>query len=457
VSEVRATQRVSAPEKIGYGLGDFASNIIFQTVMLLMPFFYTDVFGHSAAAMGTMFLVVRVIDAVTDPIMGSICDRTTTRWGKFRPYLLWLSVPYAIVAVITFTTPDLDPSGKLIWAYVTYSLLMLAYTAINIPYCALGGVITGDARQRVSLQSYRFVLATSAGVLVASATLPLVRRLGQGNDQKGYQLAMALMASLAVLTFLASFFFTRERVAQATEQVVSLANDLKVLWRNDQWRIVAVLTFVLLIGLVIRGGGAMYYITWFAGREDLNAAFLTVGMVAQTLGAGCAGLLTARLSKKRSYVLIQAVITVFSVAMFFLGSGSILLMFALFAIIQFFTQMASPILWAMMSDTVDYGEHKTGRRITGLVFSGSLFSLKLGMAVGGALLGWLLAHYGYRGEAEVQTPEAIRGIVIVFTLVPALFHALVIPIVCRYDLSAERYDGIRTELDRQAEAVSQAK
>jgi GPH family glycoside/pentoside/hexuronide:cation symporter len=456
MSEVKASQRVSALEKIGYGLGDTASNIVFQTLMLLMPYFYTDVFGLSAAAMGTMFLLVRVGDAVADPIMGSICDRTSTRWGKFRPYLLWVAVPYAIVAILTFTTPDLDAQGKLIWAYVTYGLLMLVYTAINIPYCALGGVITADTRERVSLQSYRFVLATLAGVLVASATLPLVAWLGQGNDQKGYQLAMVLMGSLAVVMFLASFFFTRERVTQATEQVVSFWNDVRVLLRNDQWRIIAGVFFVLLIGLVIRGGGALYYVTWFARRKDLGTAFLTVGMIGQTVGAGCAGLLTKRLSKSRSYMLLQAVMAALSVAMFFLGSGSIALMFVLFGAIQFFSQMTSPILWAMMSDTVDYGEHKTGRRITGLVFSGALFFLKLGMALGGALLGWMLAYYGYRGGAEVQTPQAIRGIVITFTLVPAVFHFLVIPIVSRYKLSDARYDVIRAELDRQAEAAARS-
>ena len=180
-------------------------------------------------------------------------------------------------------------------------------------------------------------------------------------------------------------------------------------------------------------------------------------MVGQTVGASCAGHLTRRLSKSRSYMLIQAIITALSVATFFVGSADILLIFVLFFIVQFFTQMASPILWAMMSDTVDYGEHETGRRITGLVFSGVLFSLKLGMAVGGARLGWLLAYYGCRGEAEVQTPETIRGIVIPFTVVPALFHALVIPIVSRYKLSAERYDRIRAELDRQAEVAAQPK
>jgi GPH family glycoside/pentoside/hexuronide:cation symporter len=450
MSQADAAQRVSVLEKIGYGLGDTASNIIYQTVLLLMPFFYTDVFGLTAAAMGTMFLVVRVVDAATDPIMGAVCDRTATRWGKFRPYLVWLAVPYAVVAVLTFTTPDLDTGGKLLWAYVTYSLLMLAYTAINIPYCALGGVLTADTRERVSLQSYRFVLATLAGVLVASATLPLVRRLGQGNDQKGYQLAMALMAGLAVLMFLACFLLTRERVVQAREQAVSFASDLKVLLRNDQWRVIALLFVVLLVPLVVRAGAAMYYITWFAGRKDLGAAFLTVGMVGQTLGASGAGLLTRRLSKRDAYILLQATISALSVVLFFVGSGSVLLIFALFAVIQFFTQMASPILWAMTSDTVEYGEHQSGRRITGLVFSGALFALKMGLAVGGALLGGLLWYYGYQGEAEVQTPEAIRGILIAFTLVPAVLHLLVIPIVSRYKLTDARYDEIRKALDERA-------
>jgi len=265
---------------------------------------------------------------------------------------------------------------------------------------------------------------------------------------------MALMGSLAVLMFLASFFFTRERVTQATQQVVSFWNDLKLLFRNDQWIVIAAIFFVLLIGLVIRGGGALYYITWFAERKDLAAAFLTVGMIGQTLGAGCAGLLTRRLSKSRSYMLIQAVTVVFSVALYYVGSGSVILMFVLFGIIQFFTQMASPVLWAMMSDTVEYGELKTGRRVTGLVFSGALFCLKIGMAVGGALLGWVLASYGYQGGAKVQTPEAVRGIVITFTLVPAVFHFLVIPIVSRYKITDARYDEIRAELDRQAAAAA---
>lgn len=444
--------RISPIEKIGYGLGDTASNIVFQTVMLLLAYFYTDIFGISAAAMGTLFLSVRFMDAVTDPIMGVICDRTVTRWGKFRPYLLWLCIPFAIICVVTFTTPDLDPAGKLIYAYVTYGLLMLVYTAINIPYCALGGVMTPDTQERVSLNSYRFFLATAGGVLVASATLPLVELLGGGNDQKGYQSAMVIFGVLAVFMFLACFMLTRERVVQITAQPVSLRQDIRVLLTNDQWVVVAGLTFILLIPLVIRSSAAAYYIKWYAGRKDLITPFLTTGMVSAMIGAAAASPLTRHLLKVKAYILIQAVIFVVSAAMYFMQRDQLVLMFVLFGVVQFFVQMGSPILWAMMPDTVDYGEYKTGRRITGLVFSGTLFTLKMGVALGGAIFGWMLGYFGYQEVTETQlfqTDSAVKGIALLFTLIPAGWHLLVIAAVRRYKLSEARCDDIRVELDRR--------
>jgi GPH family glycoside/pentoside/hexuronide:cation symporter len=444
------TQKISPLEKIGYGLGDTASNIVFQTVMLLMPLFYTDIFGISAAAMGWLFLAVRILDAITDPMMGAVCDRTNTRWGKFRPYMLWLCVPYAVICVITFTTPEYSPSGKLLYAYLTYSLLIVIYTAINIPYCALGGVITPDSQERVSLNSYRFFLATAGGVLVASCTLPLVHQLGRGNDQKGYQLAMVIFGILAVFMFLASFFLTRERVVQVSDKKSTLWKDLKILFANDQWVVIATVNFVLLIPLVIRASAAAYYMKWVAGRSDLITAFLTTGMAASMIGATFASPLTRRLSKVKSYMLIQFVITVVSASMYFIGRSQLALMFILFTVVQFFGQMASPILWAMMADTADYGEYKSQRRITGLVFSGALFTLKLGMALGGAILGWLLAYYGYQQQAEVQTPKAIKGIVLVFTVIPAIGHLLVMFLISRYKLDDKRFAEIRAELDRRS-------
>lgn len=444
--------RVSPVEKIGYGLGDFGSNIIFQAVMMLLPLFYTDVFGLSAGAMATMFLVVRMMDAVTDPMMGAVCDRTNTKWGKFRPYLLWLAIPFALLCVVSFTTPSFSASGKLIYAYVTYSLMMLAYTAINIPYCALGGVITPDSHERVSLNSYRFVLATLAGVLIASCTMPLVKLLGQGSDQKGFQLAMGLFSILAVVAFFGCFFLTKERVEPASKEKSNVWHDLKSLARNDQWLVVALLFFFLLLPLVLRGGAAAYYIKWFAGREDLIAAFLTTGALCQMVGASLASRVTKKVSIRMAYMLIQVCCVAGSVAMYFVGSEQVMLMFVLFGFTQFFVQMGAPILFAMMANTVEYGELKTGRRVTGLVFSGGLFSLKLGVALGGAVLAWLLNFYGYESGENIaaQSDRAIKGIVLTATLVPAIGHLILIPVVSFYKLSNQRCADIRKELDQRA-------
>ena len=455
MAETAQEYRLRPIEKIGYGLGDTASNLVFQTVILFLAYFYTDIFGISAAAMGTLFLVVRILDAITDPLMGMLCDHTETRWGKFRPYLLWLCLPFAIIYVITFTTPDLSPQGKLIYAYITYSLLMIVYTSINIPYCALGGVLTPDTRERVSLNGYRFFLATAGGVLVASATLPLTKALGQGVDQKGFQLATTFFSVLAVFLFVACFFMTKERVTQATSTQGSLRKDLKLLFANDQFLVVALLNFVLLIPLVIRGSTAAFYMKWYAQREDLIAVFVTTGMVAMMLGAGCARTLTKYLSKVKAYMLIQILTVVFSASLFFLKPGQLTLMFVLFAAVQFFVQMGAPILWAMMADTVDYGEYKTKRRMTGLVFSGSLFSLKMGVALGGAMLGWVLAHYGYQeGEVAEQTPATIRGIALIFTLIPAAIHLPLIGLVNLYKLDQNRCDQIKAALDERRHTAS---
>ncbi len=450
----KATERISPKEKIGYGLGDTASNIVFQSVMMYLAFFYTDIFGISAAAMGTLFLLVRIIDAVTDPVMGALCDRTNTRWGKFRPYLLWLAIPYAVITALAFVTPDYSPDGKLIYAYITYSLLMIIYTAINIPYCALGGVITSDSQERVSLNSYRFFLATSAGVLIASAMLPLVDYLGDGNQQRGFPLAMGVFGAFAVVLFVACFFMTKERVTQVAETSTNFWQDLKGLFANDQWRVVAVLNFVLLMPLVIRGSTAIYYLKWFMVREDLIPAFLTTGTIAAMIGAGFASSMTKRMSNVKAYMLIQGIITVLSVGLYFLGSTDVALIFGFYIIVQFFGQMASPILWGMMADTVDYGEYKTGRRITGLVFSGALFTLKLGMALGGAMVGWVLAYYGYQSEATTQSPITIQGIVLLFTVIPAIGHLLVFGIVSRYKLTRDRCNEIQVELEARKQAAS---
>ncbi|MBP52248.1 MAG: MFS transporter [Opitutae bacterium] len=441
-------------EKIGYGLGDFGSNIVFQTILILLPAFYTDVFGLAPAIMGTMFLVVRLLDTVTDPIMGVVADNTNTKWGKFRPYLLWFSVPFSVVFVLTFITPDFSESGKLVYAYLTYALLMVLYTVVNIPYCALGGVITSDSQERVSANSYRFFIATSAGVLISFFAPNLIKTFGNGNDQAGYPYAMATFAVLAILAFFGCFALTKERVKQAAPTKGSLGLDFKTLLKNDQWLVVALLFFVLLVPIVLRGASQVYYVKWFIGDAELIAAFLTTGTFCQMVGAGFASSLTKKLGKVPAYILVQAIIVVGSVTLYFVSNTNLYAIFILFGLVNFFVQMGAPILFTMAADTVEYGELKTGRRVTGLVFSGALFALKLGVAVGGWLIGMVLAYYGYEGGSDIekQTPEAVRGIVLSLTLFPAIGHFLLIPIVSFYRLNKTRCDEIRSELDQKANA-----
>ena len=444
--------RLKPIEKIGYGLGDFGSNVVFQTILILLPAFYTDVFGLAPAVMGTMFLAVRLLDTVTDPIMGIIADNTNTKWGKFRPYLLWFAIPFAVVFVLTFITPDLSESGKIIYAYLTYSLLMILYTVVNIPYCALGGVITSDSQERVSANSYRFVIATFAGVLISYFAPDLIEFFGNGNEQEGYPFTMAVFGVFAIFAFFGCFALTKERVEQVVTTKGSLSVDFKTLLKNDQWVVVAILFLVLLIPIVLRGASQVYYVKWFIGDTGLIAAFLTTGTFCQMVGASFASRLTQKLGKVKAYILVQIIIVLGSVALYFVTNTNLYAIFILFGLVNFFVQMGAPILFTMAADTVEYGELKTGRRVTGLVFSGALFALKLGVAIGGWMIGMILAYYGYDGKAVVQSPEAIQGIVLSLTLFPAIGHFLLIPIVSFYKLNKTRCDEIRAELDQKANA-----
>ena len=445
-----ANTRLSPIEKIGYGLGDFGSNVVFQTVIILLPSFYTDVFGLAPAAMGLMFLVVRLLDTVTDPIMGVIADNTNTRWGKFRPYLLWFSVPFAIVFVLTYWTPDLAGNQKLLYAYVTYAVLMLLYTVVNIPYCALGGVITADSQERVSANSYRFFLATSAGVLITFFGPRLITYFGKGNDQIGYPWAMAVFGVLAVFAFIGCFALTKERVVEAQPAKGSFWSDVGTLVKNDQWVVVALLGLVSLVAIVLRAGSAAFYIKYAVGRPDLTAEFLTAGTFAAMIGAAFAAPLTAKLDKGPSYAMLQIIIVIGSIGIYFAPIQNIFLIFGLYILVNFLTQMAAPILFSMAADTADYGEFKTGRRVTGLIFSGFLFAIKLGVAIAGWCIGSVLATYGYDGEAATQTPQAIEGILLSISLFPAIGHFLLLPIIYFYRLNTQRCTEIRQELDARS-------
>ncbi len=442
---VTQAQRISVREKIAYGLGDTASNIIFQTVMMFLMLYYTDVVGLSPAVVGTMFLVVRFIDAVTDPLMGTLADRTHTRWGHFRPYLLWLALPFAIISILAFTTPELTGTNKIIYAFTTYTLLMIAYTAINIPYCALGGALTADAKERVTVQSYRFVFGMLGGVIVAGLTMPLVEFFGEGDKAKGYQYTMAAMSLMGLVMFLLCFVGTKERIEQPKEEQASFIDTAKSLWQNDQWRILCIAVLFLLGGQVMRFTLAVYYVKYYLGREDLITSFMTLGVIASMIGCAVAQPLAERVCKIKAYIWLQTISAVICVLSFFIGSDQLVLAFAAFILWKFFLDMATPLLWAKMADTIDYGHEKTGVRVTGLVYSGIIFFLKIGVALGGAIAGWMLAFYDYQADVE-QTEATKQGILLSFTLLPAIGSFVVAIVMRKYTLTSDKIATIQDKL-----------
>ncbi|GAA0784038.1 MULTISPECIES: glycoside-pentoside-hexuronide (GPH):cation symporter [Pseudomonadati] len=439
---------VSIKEKIAYGLGDTASNIVFQTVMLFLTFFYTDIFGISPAFVGTMFLAVRLIDAITDPLMGALADRTNTQWGKFRPYLLWFALPFGIISVLAFTTPDLGEDGKMIYAFVTYTALMMVYTAINIPYCALGGVLTADPKERVSIQSYRFVFAMLGGLLVSGLTLPLVDFLGQGDKAKGYQLTIAAMSILGVAMFLTCFWGTKERLHPPVDQQSSFKQDLGFLVQNDQWRVLSIAAVCLLSGMVLRTSLAIYYVKYFLKMPDSITLFITLGMLGNIFGCMLAQPLAKRVCKVKAYISLQLIAAALCIASYFVAADQTVLAFAMFILWGFTFNMATPLLWAKMADAVDYGQYKTGVRITGMIYSSIIFFIKLGVAVGGAAAGWLLSGYGYQADTT-QTAEALNGILLSFTLYPAVGSLLVAIVMRWYILDSNKVDEIHLALNQQ--------
>lgn len=315
--------KLSVKEKIGYGMGDAGCNIIFGAIMLFVNYFYTDIFGLAPALVGVLLLSVRVIDAVTDPIMGAIADRTRSKYGRFRPWLLWIAFPYALFSILMFTTPDWSYNSKVIYAFVTYFLLSLTYTAINIPYCSLGGVITNDPKERVACQSYRFVLVGIATLLLSLTLLPMADWFGGDNKAKGYQMAMTVLALIGTCMFLFCFATVRERVRPAVQTHDELKNDLKDVWKNDQWVRILLLTLCNVCPGFIRMAATMYYVTWVMGQSTHFATlFISLGVVGMMLGSVLAKVLTDRWCKLKVFFWTNIVLAIFSLRLLFLRSES---------------------------------------------------------------------------------------------------------------------------------------
>jgi sugar (glycoside-pentoside-hexuronide) transporter len=412
-------ERLSITEKMGYGIGDAAANFIFQTMIIFQLAFYTDTFGITAAAAGTLFLVVRVFDAAFDPLMGVIADRTDTRWGKFRPWILWTAVPFGIMGFLAFTTPDLSPSGKLAYAYVTYILLMMVYSANNLPYSALSGVMTGDVVERTSLSSYRMVFAMASQLVIQGLALPMVERFGGGNDALGYKITMGIFSALAVVFFVITFLTTRERVRPDPGQKSSIRQDFTDLLSNGPWKAMFALTVILFITLALRGGVMLYFFKYYVGREDVFSLFNVIGTGATIIGVLLSKPVAERIGKRRLFIIGLLGTVLFTAAFILLPPDNLPLIIAIEALRQFAYGFTIPLLWAMMADVADFSEWKNRRRATAVIFSAIIFGLKAGLGIGGAIGGYLLSAYGYVPNA-VQNERALYGIRLAASLYPAL-------------------------------------
>ena len=427
-------QKISLSEKIGFGLGDTASNLVFQVLIFFMLSFYTDVFGISAAAAGTMILVVRIFDGITDPVMGAIADRNRSKWGRYRPFLLYMAGPYALLAVLAFTTPDLSGSGKLIYAYVTYSLLTMAYTAINIPYSALGGVMTSDEKERASAQSVRMICAMVAGVLVTLLMDRLVTFFGQGNEQLGYSWAMGCFALLAVACFVTCFFMTKERVdPPAEEKRSNLFQDIGALFKNRPFMIIFAVAFLLLVAIAVRGSVATYYVEYVMLRPDLKGFFLSMGTAPSVAGALSVYFLLRIVDKRRLFIYGAIGSVISHVLLYVLPPTAVVPVFGAFALASYFHMIVIPLMFAFVADTADYGEKLSGKKTMGMAYSVNLFAIKMGLAVGGAMAGWILGWSGYKPNVE-QSELAVTGIYVCLAVIPAVMAAGVLVLMRNYRL-----------------------
>lgn len=459
---------IKLKEKIGYGFGDMASSMFWKLFGSYLMIFYTDVFGLPAAVVGTLFLVTRVWDSAFDPIVGVVADRTHSRWGKFRPYLLFLAIPFSVIGVLTFVTPSFGDNGKLIYAYVTYSLMMMVYSAINVPYASLLGVMSDNPKERNTLSTYRMTFAYIGSFIALLLFMPMVNFWsGHSKEiaaqQQGWTLAVAVIAVMCALLFIGCFAFTRERVKALHEKQAPLKEDLKDLWKNRPWWILLGAGVAALVFNSIRDGATVYYFKYFIVEEDfqtisffgvsfvLSGLYLSVGQIANIAGVILAAPVSNRIGKKQTYMGSMAIATVLSILFFWFDKDNLALIFTFQILISICAGSIFPLLWSMYADCTDYSELKTGNRATGLIFSSSSMSQKFGWAIGSALTGWLLSYFGFVAN-EVQQAEAIQGIKMFMSFLPAAGTLLSIVFISMYPLSEKKMLEISAALkSRRAE------
>lgn len=456
-------ERLKTREYIGYALGDTASNLFFQTFNIFLVFYFVDVWGIAAGSIAFMMLAVRFWDAANDPIMGLISDRTNTKWGKFRPYLLWGAIPYGICGYLLFAGPDLSDSGKLVYAYITYTLMLMAYTVINVPYSSLLGVISTSSRTRAVASSFRFVGAFTGAFLISLGVRPLVRILGGDNQVQGFQYTMAIFAVVSVLMFWICFRETKERVTPPKDQQTTAWRDLGDLLRNWPWVVLLVTAIFSTTFIALRSGSTIFYFKYVVGDDttpiflglDRTTIFLTTGSIGQILGTICLAGIARRIDKKHFAAGLSALTGICYLAFYLIPANAFGVMLLVNALALFAAGPTSALTWALYGDVADYGEMKFGRRATGLVYSASLFAIKTGVMAGATILPWFLHLFDYVPDVE-QTARAILGITLAFTIVPGVLALLKGLALFIYPLDQKKVDEIELELNRRRAAAGSA-
>lgn len=468
--------KIRLSEKIGYGLGDMSSSMFWKLFGAYLMIFYTDVFGISAAVVGTMFAVTRVWDSFFDPVVGAVADRTSSRWGRFRPYLLFLAVPFGVIGILTFLTPPFGQTGKIVYAFITYALMMMVYSAINVPYASLLGVMSPDPADRNTLATYRMTFAYLGSFLALLLFMPLVNAFGGGDSggpmlgwltapQAGWLMAAGVIAVVCVLLFLGCFALTKERVRPVRQGKTSLKTDLRDLLHNRPWWILLGAGVVSLVFNSIRDGATVYYFKYYVDETAvgsisflglpfvLSGLYLAVGQAANILGVILAAPVSNRIGKRRTFMAAMAVASVLSVAFFWLGKDQLVPVFILQALISVCAGSIFPLLWSMYADCADYSELQTGNRATGLIFSSSSMSQKFGWAFGTAITGWMLAQFGFQANA-VQSAETLQGIRMFLSLLPAAGAFLSLVFIYFYPLSEQKMRRIIHELEEKRTAAA---
>ncbi len=486
------SQKVSFGEKVGYSLGDGSANLVFQMMMMFQLFFYTDVFGIKATAAGMILLFARFFDAFVDPLVGILSDRTNTKWGKYRPWILWTALPFAVFFVLAFLTPDLSERGKIIYAGITYTLLMSIYSFNNTPYSSLGGVMTSDIKERTSISSIRFVTATIATFIVQGLTLPLVNKFGQGDASKGWAITITLFAIVAVVLMIITFFTTKERITPPANQKTSVKQDFKDIVSCRPWKAMFILTLFLFTTLAMWGSGMSYYFNYVVDKDALfhflgniglvsggseatgiihkvldafglivydNTQVFAVGfslfnMVGQLVTLAGVILLSQFLSnifgKRNVFVICLALTALFTALFFVVPANNINSIFILNILKSLAYAPTIPLLWAMMGDVADFSEWKNHRRATGFVFAGIVFALKAGLGFGGAICGGIIDSFGFVANT-IQSTDSILGIRLTASIIPAVTFFVGVIALLFYPISKKLNEQIQDELDTRRE------